>query len=159
MGASTRLAPPAILRNRLFRRCGAAYGWPVASGYELVVADRLIRVVFRGPQDFQTTEDAIVEGSKLVKEKGLVCVLFDFRFADPNGYFSEVVRHAERAERLGLSRDLRIAFFSPTQGELMDFMATVAVNRGWTARAFRDEAQALKWLNASGAQAAAPPGQ
>jgi len=132
---------------RLFRRARAAYCCPVASGYELVVADRLIRVVFRGPQDFQTTEDAIVEGSSLVKEKGLACVLFDFRFANPDGYFSEVVRHAERAEKLGLSHDLRIAFFSPTQGALMDFMATVAVNRGWNARAFRDEEAALKWLD------------
>jgi len=36
----------------------------------------------------------------------------DFEAASPNGYFTETVRHAERAEKLGLSRQLRPAFYS-----------------------------------------------
>lgn len=110
------------------------------------MAEGFIRVVFRGPQNFETTSNAIVEGARLVKRTGILDVMFDFQFADPKGYFAETVRHAEDAQELGLPLELRIAFFSPTQFDVVDFMATVAVNRGYTARAFSREEDALEWL-------------
>jgi hypothetical protein len=73
-------------------------------------------------------------------------VLFDFSAGDPRGYFAETVRHAEMAGALGMSRQFRIAFYSPAQFDAVDFMETVARNRGYEARAFPDEAEALKWL-------------
>jgi hypothetical protein len=73
---------------------------------------------------------------------------FDFRLADPRGYFAETVRHGEIAGGFGLSIEFRIAFYSPSHFDAIDFMETVARNRGYTARAFRREEDALKWLTA-----------
>ncbi len=118
------------------------------SSYEIVVAEGILYVVFRGPQDFQTTEDAIAEGAKLLEAKGIAAVLFDFESAATDGYFTETVRHAERAERLGLSRQLRLAFYSSKKRDTVEFMATVAANRGYKARAFTRKDAALEWLKA-----------
>jgi hypothetical protein len=120
----------------------------MASAYDLFVADGILHVVFRGVQDFQTTEDAIAEGAELLKQKGIGNVLFDFEAASTNGYFTETVRHAERAEKLGLSRQLRLAFYSPKNFDTVEFMATVATNRGYVGRAFTAKDEALRWLKA-----------
>ncbi len=116
------------------------------AGYSLSVVDGILHVVFRGPQDFQTTENAIAEGAKILGERHIRRVLFDFEASNANGYFTETVRHAERAEKLGLSRDLRLAFYGPHIRDTVEFMATVAANRGYTARAFADRDEAMRWL-------------
>lgn len=118
------------------------------SGYDLFVADGILYCVFRGAQDFQTTENAIAEGAKLLTEQHVNKVLFNFEAAEANGYFTETVRHAERAEKLGLSRKLRLAFYGPRLRDTVEFMATVASNRGYTAHAFTDLAEAMRWLKA-----------
>ncbi len=118
------------------------------SGYELFVAERILHCVFRGAQDFQITENAIAEGAKLLDEQKIDKVLFDFEAAEANGYFTETVRHAERAEKLGLSRSLRLAFYGPRNRDTVEFMATVAANRGYTAHAFTSLDEALAWLKA-----------
>ena len=120
----------------------------MGSSYDLFVAHGVLHVVFRGVQDFQTTEAAIAEGAKMLKEHGILCVLFNFDAAIANGYLTETVRHAERAEKLGLSRQLRLAFFSSKHSDTVEFMATVALNRGYKARAFGSADEALAWLNA-----------
>jgi hypothetical protein len=120
------------------------------SAYELYVADGILNVVFRGVQDFETTERAIAEGAKLLTGQGIGSVLFDFESANADAYFTETVRHAERAEKLGLSRQLRLAFYSPRNLDTLEFMATVAVNRGYTARAFTSRDEALLWLKRGG---------
>ena len=119
------------------------------AGYVVQVADGVLRVVFRGRQDFETTENAIAEGARLLRDKNLGSVLFDFDAADASGYFAETVRHAEGAEKLGLAHELRLAFCSARDLEAMEFMATVAANRGYRARAFRREKDALRWLKAA----------
>lgn len=116
------------------------------AAYSLSVVDGILQVVFRGMQDFQTTESAIAEGAKILAEQHIRRVLFDFEAAQANGYFTETVRHAERAEKLGLSRNLRLAFYGPHIRDTVEFMATVAANRGYTARAFGDRDEALRWL-------------
>jgi hypothetical protein len=116
------------------------------AGYELSVVDRVLQLVFRGKLDFETTERAIAEGAKVLTEQGIDTVLFDFAAADPNGYIAETVRHAERAERLGLSRNLRLAFYGGHSRDTVEFMATVASNRGYVARAFANRDDALHWL-------------
>jgi hypothetical protein len=116
------------------------------AAYELSIVEGVLQVVFRGAQNFDTTENAIQEGAKLLVEQGIGCVLFDFEAAQANGYFTETVRHAERAEKLGLSRDLRLAFYGPHIRDTVEFMATVATNRGYVARAFQDREEALRWL-------------
>lgn len=118
------------------------------SRYDLFVADGILHVVFRGIQDFQTTENAITEGAKLLTEQKLDKVLFNFESAEANGYFTETVRHAERAEKLGLSRNLRLAFYAPHIRDTVEFMATVATNRGYTAHAFTSQEDAARWLKA-----------
>lgn len=119
------------------------------ASYALSVLDGILRVAFRGMQDFQTTENAIVEGAKMLAERHIRRVLFDFEAGNANGYFTETVRHAERAEKLGLSRNLRLAFYAPHMRDTVEFMATVAANRGYTARAFGDRDEALRWLKQS----------
>jgi hypothetical protein len=116
------------------------------SRYDLFVAQGILHVVFRGPQDFETTENAIGEGAKLLTEQNITRVFFNFEAAEANGYFTEIVRHAERAEKLGLSRNLRLAFYGPRLRDTVEFMATVATNRGYTAHAFISEEEALRWL-------------
>jgi hypothetical protein len=88
----------------------------------------------------------IAEGAKRLAEQRIRRVLFDFQAAQADGYFTETVRHAERAEKLGLSRKLRLAFYAPDLPDSVEFMATVACNRGYTARAFGERDEAMRWL-------------
>lgn len=118
----------------------------MSSAYDLVVEDGFVRVIYRGPQDFETTNNSIADAARLAKQAGVTSVLFDFTFADPKGYFAETVRHAERASALGMPLEFRIAFYSPSQFDAVDFMETVARNRGYAARAFSREEDAVKWL-------------
>lgn len=118
----------------------------MTADYELVLKDHFVRVIFHGKQDFVTTNQAIADAAQLAKQAGIKSVMFDFRLADPRGYFAETVRHGEIAPGLGLSVDFRIALYSPSSFDAIDFMETVAQNRGYTARAFRREEEAVKWL-------------
>ncbi len=118
----------------------------MSSAYDLVVEGRFIRVIYHGRQDFDTTNESIAAAAERARQEGVTAVLFDFTFADPQGYFAETVRHGEMAGGLGLTLEFRIAFYSPTQFAAVDFMETVARNRGHTARAFGREEDAVKWL-------------
>lgn len=118
----------------------------ISSAYEVAVEDGFIRVIYRGRQDFEITNKSVEEAAALAKQTGIKSILFDFAAADPRGYFAETVRHGEMAADLGMSVEFRIAFYSPTQFDAIDFMETVARNRGYTARAFRREEDAVKWL-------------
>ncbi|OGA55601.1 MAG: hypothetical protein A3G81_20170 [Betaproteobacteria bacterium RIFCSPLOWO2_12_FULL_65_14] len=120
----------------------------MSSAYDVVVEDGFIRVIYRGRQDFETTNRSIADAARLAKQAGITSVLFDFTFADPRGYFAETVRHGEMARDLGMSFEFRLAFYSPTQFDAVDFMETVARNRGYAARAFGREGDAVKWLTA-----------
>lgn len=132
----------------------------VSSAYELLVEDGYIRVVFRGTQDFATTNRAIADAARMAREKGLRAVMFDFTHADAKRYFTETVRHGEVAAELGFTTDLRTAFYRPTDFDVIDFMETVARNRGYDARAFTSEEQAVRWLRGEGPEVPGglPPG-
>jgi len=121
----------------------------VSSAYEIAVEEGFLRVIYRGRQDFQVTNQSIADAARSAKRARIKAILFDFTHADPRGYFAETVRHGEMAGELGLTQEFRIAFHSPTQFEAVDFMETVARNRGYTARAFSSEDEALKWLTAA----------
>lgn len=116
------------------------------SAYDLVVERSFIRVIYHGRQDFETTNKSIAAAVERARQEGTTSVLFDFTFAEPQGYFAETVRHGETAGELGLTLEFRIAFYSPTQFDAIDFMETVARNRGHAARAFSREEDAVKWL-------------
>jgi hypothetical protein len=117
-----------------------------AAPYEIASGDGFIRVVYRGRLDFDITNRSVAEAALLGKQAGTYAVMFDFAAADPRGYFAETVKHGEMAAQLGMSTQFRIAFYSPTQFDAIDFMETVARNRGYDARAFKVEEEALKWL-------------
>ena len=120
----------------------------MSAAYEIVVENGFIRVIYRGRQNFEITNKSITEAAALAQQRGIKSFLFDFAAADPRGYFAETVRHGEMAADLGMSVEFRVAFYSPTQFDAIDFMETVARNRGYTARAFHREEDAVKWLTA-----------
>lgn len=120
----------------------------MSATYDVVAEAGFIRVFCRGRQDFETTNKVIAEAARLAKQTGIRSVLFDFALADPAGYFAEAVQHGEMATELGVALDFRLAFYSPADFQAVDFMETVARNRGYNARAFKDEKEALKWLTA-----------
>jgi hypothetical protein len=117
-----------------------------SSSYDLRVEDGFIRVTYHGRQDFAITNNSIADAARLAKQAGITSVMFDFTSADPRGYLAETIKHGETAIEQGMSVEFRIAFYSPTHFDAVDFMETVARNRGYTARAFSDADAAVKWL-------------
>jgi hypothetical protein len=118
----------------------------VPSGYDILVEDRYLHVIYRGDQDFATTNQAIREAAQRARDSGAHALLFNISRSNRDGYISEVVRHAEMARELGLN-GFRIAFYGPPEKlDAVAFMETVARNRGFNARGFTDIDEAVKWL-------------
>jgi hypothetical protein len=53
---------------------------------------------------------------------------------------------AEHFEKLGFKKDYRIAFIYSQDDDLYLFLELVLQNRGYAARFFKDEPEALEWL-------------
>ena len=66
----------------------------------------------------------------------------------------EAYKTAELFRQLGVTHEFRIAWIekNPETYDTPYFVETVLVNRGFTARLFPDEAQALDWLRDNGEQ-------
>jgi hypothetical protein len=105
------------------------------------------RVALHGALDYDESNKAIAAAAECAAQHRVDRVLFDLRDADASNYYSYIVRHAEEAPSLGFERSYRVAFVArPESMPVVEFMALVARNHGWQARAFAEIDEADGWL-------------
>lgn len=109
----------------------------------------VIRVHYRGRADFGATTQLLRDVGKMGQETQSKRVLFDMRDADYRGYYVQTLQHAQQGPSLGIDRGFRIALLG-TENPMLGYFEDVAVNRGYRAKAFTDEAAALAWLRTDG---------
>ncbi len=116
---------------------------------QITLDSDVIRVEYRGRVEFSVTTQLLRDVGKMGQETDNKRVLFDLRDADTRGYYIQTLQHAEQGPSLGVDRGFRIALLG-TQNPMLGYFEDVAVNRGYRAKAFTDEAAALAWLRTDG---------
>jgi len=109
----------------------------------------IVRATFVGVVDLDAFARCAAEAVALAARRNSVRLLFDDREAQARVMASDIYRMPARAEEEGLTPRHRIAMLYATRTrEPMDMLLweNVFVNRGYRARAFVDEDQALRWL-------------
>ena len=118
----------------------------VEFGFRVAVVDAVVRVTTEGPITLDRGSEIIKRAAQAAVENSSRSVLFDIREAAFPHFLTDMIEYARLAPTLGLDRSFRIAFFG-AKGELdLRFLESVAVNRGFQAKVFTDETQALSWL-------------
>ncbi|HEY6967548.1 MAG TPA: hypothetical protein VI229_08785, partial [Burkholderiales bacterium] len=76
-------------------------------------------------------------------------LLIDIRQANYEGYYLNTIRHAEEGPSLGIDKAFRVAFLgSKEHRAMLQFIEDASVNRGYVAKVFTDEAEAVAWMDA-----------
>ena len=116
---------------------------------QITVDDDIARVSYRGEVDYAATTDMLRTVAALAAEKGLKRLLFDIRNAQYHYYHLGAVRHAEEGPSLGIDHSFRIVFLGAPTESMLGYVEAVTKNRGYWAKAFTDEQEALAWLRAN----------
>ena len=119
---------------------------PDDAKYDIREEQGIIRCVFRGRLHLPTTDKAIADSAAAATAAGCKSVLFDFANADFSDYVFASLEHARVARSLGLDSTFRIAFVNPTERHIVEYIETVARNRGYNAKAFTGYPEAIAWL-------------
>lgn len=106
----------------------------------------LIRATYRGDMQYDAATEMLRKVGTIASETQLKRLLFDLRSANYRDYHLGVLRHAEEAPALGIDRTLAIALLGAKGNPMLTYFEAVAVNRGYLAKAFTDEAEAVAWL-------------
>ena len=107
----------------------------------------VVRVTYSGKVMYGVTTEAIRKAARLATEAQIKRLLFDLRNADYEQYFAGTVQHAEEGPAMGVDKSFRIAFLgTEKQLVMLRFIEDVSVNRGYLAKIFVDEAQAVAWI-------------
>jgi hypothetical protein len=97
---------------------------------------------------------AVREGSEIMsqaarcaRQAGSQRYLFDIRAIGLRSPLGDLLAYAKSARAHGFEPGARIAVLGNAGDERLAFMEALAVNRGFTARGFADEALARDWLS------------
>ena len=97
---------------------------------------------------FQTALAAMKAAAEGARGHGTDRLVFDIRSGSYPDFHASALESARRAGDLGLTPALRIAVLGVAGDAKLRFIEDVAANRGFQARSFSDEAQAIAWVNA-----------
>jgi hypothetical protein len=128
----------------------ATQGGPGSCVLRYVMETRIVRATVLGVMDLGAFVRCASEAVALGERHGTLRLLFDGRKAQPWLPATEIHAMPESAEQHGLTPRHRLALIYATRTvEPMDMLLweNVFVNRGYRARAFVDEDQALQWLS------------
>jgi hypothetical protein len=121
-------------------------GW----NYEVRLEDGLVHTVFRGNMSPAATGKAIADSAAKAKTYDDKRVLFDFRNAEfSKDYLTASIAEPTVARELGIDPGFRIAFLSETNRPVVREIETVALSRGYTAKAFANRDEAIAWLKSA----------
>jgi hypothetical protein len=124
---------------------------------QITVEQGITRVVYRGQMQFDVTTEMLRKVGRIAAENLSVMLLIDVREAGEGQYHVNAIRHAEQAHDLGIDRGIRIALLVRQGDPRFPYVEDVMVNRGFQAKAFTDEAEAVAWLRASRAETRRSP--
>jgi hypothetical protein len=113
---------------------------------QITVEPELIRVVYRGKVEIDATTEMLRRVGQLAAEHQIQLLLFDLRTADYRNYYVGAIQHAEDGPSLGIKYTFRVAFLGMNGGPMLRYIEDVVVNRGYQARIFVDESEAITWL-------------
>ena len=109
----------------------------------------IIRVTYRGEAQFDLTTKMLRNVARIAAENKSKLLLFDIREAEDRNYHTDAIRHTQQAPALGIDQTFRIAFLGSKNLEMLSYIEDVSVNRGFQAKAFTDEAEAVAWLRSA----------
>lgn len=109
----------------------------------------IIRVAYRGEAQFDLTTQMMRDVARIAAENKSKLLLFDIREAEDRNYHTDAIRHTQQAPALGIDQTFRIVFLGSKNLEMLRYIEDVAVNRGFRAKAFTDEREAVAWLQAA----------
>ena len=110
------------------------------------VKQGVIRAVYSGDADFGVTTEMLRKVARISSESQSKLLLLDIREVEDRQYHVDAIRHAEQAPELGIDQTFRIALLRSRNDPMLQYIETVAINRGFRAKAFTDESEALAWL-------------
>jgi hypothetical protein len=113
---------------------------------QVSLREGVVWVVLRGEiafQDSMRSMKAAAEAARLHRTDRL---LYDIRDSHHAEFHASTLESARMAPDLGLNTALRCAVLGAEGDPRLPFIEDVAANRGFKARAFTDEAQALAWV-------------
>jgi hypothetical protein len=120
----------------------------MSADIQIAVEQGITRVVYRGRFQFEVTTEMLRKVGRIAAENLSDRLLIDVREAGEGQYHVNAIRHAEQAHELGIDRGFRIALLVRQGDPRFPYVEDVLVNRGFQAKAFTDEAEALAWLRA-----------
>jgi hypothetical protein len=118
-------------------------GW----NYQVRVEEGYVHTVFRGQMSPAAMDKAIADSAMKAKTYDDKRVLFDFcNVQFSSDYVAESLAQTALARELGIDPGFRLAFFSDSSPRVMQQIESVALSRGYTAKAFSNRDQAIAWL-------------
>jgi len=113
---------------------------------QATVENGVVRIVYRGLVEYSATTEMLRNVAGLAAQTQCKLLLFDIREADYDHYHVDTIRHAEEAPALGIDRTFRVAFLGVEGNPMLRYIENVSVNRGFLAKVFTDDSEALAWL-------------
>jgi hypothetical protein len=114
----------------------------------VISAKDFIRTDVSGNTDIALSKQILLEIAGVCTEKACYHVLLDYREAHSKSTAAEIFELASSLKDIGLGIQNRIAILAPpvVDWDRATFFETVAQNRGFRVRAFRDFEKAFEWL-------------
>ncbi len=109
--------------------------------------DGIVHVVYTGDIEFEKTANMMTVVGKIASENNSNLLYFDVREVGTGSYHTNAIKHTENAPSRGIDRSFRVAFFGREDDyERLRYIENVMVNRGFQAKIFFDEFEAIAWL-------------
>jgi hypothetical protein len=118
----------------------------MAENIQITKETGFVRVTYRGDVEYAATTEMLRKVAVIAAETQCEVLLFDIREANYRDYHLGTIRHAEEGPTLGIDRTFRIAFLGASSNPMLKYVEAVTVNRGYWAKAFTDESEAVLWL-------------
>lgn len=120
---------------------------PIPEKLHVTLRDGVVWVELRGEISFNDSLRAMKAASEAARRHASDRLMFDIRGTHHPEFHAVTLESARMAPDIGLNTALRCAVLGDEKDrQRLSFIEDVAANRGFKARAFTDEAQALAWL-------------
>jgi hypothetical protein len=113
---------------------------------QVTLRDGVVWVELRGEIAFQDSLRSMRAAAEAARAHRTDRLVFDIRASHHPEFHAATLESARMASDVGLSTALRCAVLGKPGDARLPFIENVAANRGFKARAFTDEAQALAWV-------------
>ena len=114
---------------------------------QVALRDNIVWVELRGEISFNDSVRAMKAASEAARRHATDRLVFDIRGTHHPEFHAVTLESARMAPDIGLNTALRCAVLGDEKDrQRLTFIEDVAANRGFKARAFTDEQQALAWV-------------